>query len=124
MNRVFFVTFFTTLFFSFFYSLSVVHTPPPQPETIVSPASSLTEAALLMQSRKSDADVDSIVEICPTLTPSQILKLLKSYTSDDCEDPISQNFIESLSRKLNAVSPMSRKIVHNSLIFIAVTLRY
>lgn len=95
-----------------------------QPETIVSPASSLTEAALLMQSRKSDADVDSIVEICPTLTPSQILKLLKSYTNDDCEDPISQNFIETLSKKLNAVSlaQVFSSFLQNLLIFIALPL--
>jgi myosin V len=57
-----------------------------------------------MQSRKSDADVESICEICPSLTPAQILKLVKSYTTDDCEDAISQNFIENLSKRLKAVS--------------------
>lgn len=56
-----------------------------------------------MQSRKSDADVDSICEICPSLTGSQILKLIKSYTSDDCEDAISSTFIDKLTKKLNAV---------------------
>ena len=53
-----------------------------------------------MQSRKSDADVESICEICPTLTGAQILKLIKSYTSDDCEDTISSIFIEKISAKL------------------------
>lgn len=57
-----------------------------------------------MQSRKSDADVDSICEICPSLTSTQILKLIKSYTSDDCEESISTTFIEKLTKKLNAVS--------------------
>lgn len=57
-----------------------------------------------MQSRKSDADVDSICEICPSLSASQILKLIKSYTSDDCEDAISPTFIDKLTKKLCAVS--------------------
>lgn len=57
-----------------------------------------------MQSRKSDADVDSICEICPSLAPAQILKLIKSYTSDDCEDTISSTFIEKLTKKLGSVS--------------------
>jgi len=55
-----------------------------------------------MQSRKSDADVDNICEICPSLTPSQILKLIKSYTPDDCEEMISPAFIDKLARKLCA----------------------
>lgn len=38
------------------------------------------------------------------MTPSQILKLIKSYTSDDCEDSISPAFIEKLTKKLNPVS--------------------
>lgn len=57
-----------------------------------------------MQSRKSEADVDSICEICPSLSHSQILKLIKSYTSDDCEDAIPSSFMEKLIKKLNAVS--------------------
>jgi len=68
------------------------------------PSAPLTEAALLMQSRKSDADVDSICEICPSLTGAQILKLIKSYTSDDCEDAISPTFIDKLSKKLSEKS--------------------
>lgn len=71
---------------------------------MITPSASLTEAALLMQSRKSDADVDNICEICPSLTSTQILKLIKSYTSDDCEDSISPTFIDKLTKKLNAVS--------------------
>lgn len=54
-----------------------------------------------MQSRKSEADVESLCEICPTLTAAQILKLVKSYTSDDCEDTISSAFIEKLSAVLS-----------------------
>lgn len=57
-----------------------------------------------MQSRKSDADVDSICEICPSLAPAQVLKLIKSYTSDDCEDTVSPTFIEKLTKKLGSVS--------------------
>lgn len=75
-----------------------------QSDTVITPSASLTEAALLMQSRKSDADVESICEICPSLTPSQILKLIKSYTSDDCEDAITSTFIDKLTKKLCPVS--------------------
>lgn len=75
-----------------------------QSETVMAPSASLTEAALLIQSRKSDDDVETICEICPSLTPSQILKLIKSYTSDDFEDSISPTFIDKLTKKLNAVS--------------------
>lgn len=56
-----------------------------------------------MQSRKSDADVESICEICPSLTGAQVLKLVKSYTPDDCEDAISHTFIERLARKLSEI---------------------
>ncbi|KAL7048410.1 hypothetical protein ACKWTF_003346 [Chironomus riparius] len=69
-------------------------------ESVIKPSSALTEAALLMQSRKSDSDVDSICEISPSLTSAQILKLIKSYTPDDCEDSISPKLIEKLSAKL------------------------
>ncbi|KAG5676919.1 hypothetical protein PVAND_006716 [Polypedilum vanderplanki] len=72
-------------------------------DSIISPSSPLTEAALLLQSRKTDADVDSICEICPSLTSAQILKLVKSYTPDDCEDTISPTFIEKLSVKLKEI---------------------
>lgn len=68
---------------------------------MISPSSSLTEAALLMQSRKSEADVESLCEICPTLTGAQVLKLIKSYTPDDCEDTISPIVIEKLSAVLS-----------------------
>jgi myosin V len=71
-----------------------------------------------MQSRKSDADVDSICEICPSLTGSQILKLIKSYTSDDCEDAISSTFIDKLAKKLNAVRRSCVKVRTDSNSFI------
>lgn len=74
-----------------------------QSDSIINPSSPLTEAALLLQSRKSDADVDSICEICPSLTSAQIMKQVKSYTSDDCEDAISPTFIEKLNAKLKEI---------------------
>lgn len=88
-----------------------------QSENVITPSASLTEAALLMQSRKSDADVDSICEICPSLKGSQILKLIKSYTSDDCEDAISPTFIDKLTKKLDAVSV---KIIFEGKLFLIV----
>ncbi|CRL02752.1 CLUMA_CG015744, isoform B [Clunio marinus] len=94
------------------------------PKTVISPSMSLTEAALLMQSRKSDADVDSIVEICPSLMPSQIMKLIKSYSLDDCEDPISSKFIEKLSKKLNASEKASFTLNENEIRPLSVGFNY
>lgn len=61
-----------------------------------------------MQSRKSDDDVDSIYELCPSLTSAQVLKLIKSYSADDCEERISPNFIEKLTQKLTSAGSVVR----------------
>lgn len=65
----------------------------------------LYEVSALLQLRKSDAetDVKSIVDMCKLLTPTQILKIIKMYRSDDAEPPITQSFLEALTRALEEV---------------------
>lgn len=50
----------------------------------------------------------SIVELCTLLTTAQVLKIIKSYTLDDCENGIEQVFIEKLTVALNERSTKVR----------------
>lgn len=68
---------------------------------ILEPITPLNQVSYLLQSRKSESDVDTLNEISSALSAAQVLKIIKSYHSDDCEDPISAGFIEKLSAKLN-----------------------
>lgn len=68
---------------------------------ILEPITPLNQVSNLLQSRKSEKDVDSINDMSNALSAAQVLKIIKSYHSDDCEDPISPVFIEKLASKLN-----------------------
>ncbi|XP_055687296.1 unconventional myosin-Va isoform X2 [Lutzomyia longipalpis] len=70
------------------------------PPEILSPLQPLIQASALLQSRKSEEDVQSIYDLCPSLTSAQVLKIITSYTLDDCENPIQPIFIEKLTKKL------------------------
>lgn len=61
----------------------------------------LIQVSALLQSRKSKEDVQSICELCSSLTSAQVLKIIKSYVQDDCENPIEPVFIQELTAKLN-----------------------
>ncbi len=71
-----------------------------QTQNVLLPSMPLNQASLLMQSRKSEDDIDTIYELCTDLTAPQVLKLIKSYTADDCENTITPTFIEKLTKKL------------------------
>lgn len=43
----------------------------------------------------------SILELCTSLSTAQVLKIIKSYTLDDCENAIKPVFIEMLTVELN-----------------------
>lgn len=43
----------------------------------------------------------TILELCPSLSTAQVLKIIKSYTLDDCENAIEHVFIEKLTIALN-----------------------
>lgn len=99
--------------------LSIFH----QPNDILQPLQPLIQVSSLLQSRKSEEDVDTIFELCSDLTTAQVLRvscpliqtasdgfsskirhsfqIIKSYTLDDCENPIQPIFIEKLEKKLN-----------------------
>lgn len=61
----------------------------------------LMQVSSLLQSRKSKADVTNIVEICSSLTTAQVLKIIKSYRMDDCEDATAPVSIDELAAELN-----------------------
>ncbi|XP_037046669.1 unconventional myosin-Va-like isoform X1 [Bradysia coprophila] len=71
------------------------------PNDILQPLQPLIQVSSLLQSRKSEEDVDTIFELCSDLTTAQVLRIIKSYTLDDCENPIQPIFIEKLEKKLN-----------------------
>ncbi|XP_076648342.1 dilute class unconventional myosin isoform X2 [Halictus rubicundus] len=61
----------------------------------------LIQAAQLLQARKSDADVNSVCEMCNKLTANQIVKILNLYTpADDFEARVPVSFIKKVQDKL------------------------
>lgn len=61
----------------------------------------IIQAAHLLQARKSEADVDSVCEMCSALTPLQICKILNLYTiTDEFEERVSEAFIRKVRTKL------------------------
>ncbi|KAL1140392.1 hypothetical protein AAG570_000324 [Ranatra chinensis] len=61
----------------------------------------IIQASQLLQARKTDADVDSVAEMCSDLTPNQIVKLLNLYTpADDLEARVPEVFIEKIQLRL------------------------
>lgn len=75
---------------------------------VLSPIQSLIQVSSLLQSRKTEEDVHSIYELCSELPTAQVLKIIKSYHPDDCENPISNEFIEKLTEKLNERTNVSQ----------------
>ncbi|CAC5367738.1 MYO5 [Mytilus coruscus] len=61
----------------------------------------ITQASQLLQARKTDADVDSICEMCSKLTTPQIVKILNLYTPvDEFEERVPVSFIRKIQKKL------------------------
>ncbi|KAF7384169.1 hypothetical protein HZH66_012419 [Vespula vulgaris] len=59
------------------------------------------QAAQLLQARKTDADVNSVCEMCNKLTANQIVKILNLYTpADDFETRVPVSFIKKIEAKL------------------------
>ncbi|XP_052692333.1 unconventional myosin-Va-like isoform X3 [Crassostrea angulata] len=64
----------------------------------------ITQASQLLQARKSDADVDSICEMCSKLTTPQIVKILNLYTPvDEFEERVPISFIRKIQERLKSV---------------------
>ena len=61
----------------------------------------ITQASQLLQARKTEADVDSICEMCSQLTTPQIVKILNLYTPvDEFEERVPISFIRKIQQKL------------------------
>lgn len=73
------------------------------PSAVLARLDVLFEVSTLLQLRKSDVDTDvkSIVDMCKLLSSTQILKIIKMYRSDDAEPPITQPFLEALTKALD-----------------------
>ncbi|XP_062613392.1 unconventional myosin-Va-like isoform X4 [Saccostrea cucullata] len=63
----------------------------------------ITQASQLLQARKSEADVDSICEMCSKLTTAQIVKILNLYTPvDEFEERVPISFIRKIQERLKS----------------------
>ncbi|XP_058836374.1 unconventional myosin-Va isoform X3 [Topomyia yanbarensis] len=68
---------------------------------VVKPLEPLIQISRILQARKTEEDVQTLLELSTCLTTAQILKIIKSYTTDDCENEIKPIFIEKLTKQLN-----------------------
>lgn len=66
------------------------------------PLAPLNQVSQLLQSRKSEEDVQTICDLCTSLNTAQVLKVMKSYKLDDYESEITNVFLDKLTQKLNA----------------------
>ncbi|KAL4216467.1 myosin V [Mactra antiquata] len=61
----------------------------------------IIQASQLLQARKTDADVDSVCEMCSKLATPQIVKILNLYTPvDEFEERVPISFIRKIQQKL------------------------
>lgn len=61
----------------------------------------IIQAAYLLQARKTEEDVASVCEMCSSLTPLQICKILNLYTPvDEFEERVPVTFIRKVQAKL------------------------
>ncbi|XP_055621757.1 unconventional myosin-Va isoform X2 [Toxorhynchites rutilus septentrionalis] len=74
---------------------------------VVKPLEPLIQISRILQARKNEEDVQTLLELSTCLTTAQILKIIKSYTTDDCENDIKPIFIEKLTKQLNERSNQS-----------------
>ncbi|XP_065086171.1 unconventional myosin-Vb isoform X2 [Ochlerotatus camptorhynchus] len=74
---------------------------------VVKPLEPLIQISRILQARKTEEDVQTLLELSTCLTTAQILKIIKSYTTDDCENEIKPIFIEKLTKQLNERSNQS-----------------
>ncbi|XP_058120262.1 unconventional myosin-Va [Anopheles coustani] len=68
---------------------------------VMKPFQPLNQISSILQLRKTEEDVQTLLEQCTLLSTAQVLKIIKSYKPDDCEDQIKPAFIERLTQQLN-----------------------
>lgn len=91
---------------NFLLLLNEIRTFRLQSTEIFEPLTPLVQVSGLLQSRKTKEDVQSIVELCSTLSTAQVMKILKSYREDDYEAAMESEFIDKLMVKLNERTTM------------------
>ncbi|XP_035906394.1 unconventional myosin-Va isoform X4 [Anopheles stephensi] len=68
---------------------------------VMKPFLPLNQISSLLQARKTEEDVHTLLELSTALSTAQVLKIIKSYKTDDCENQIKPAFIEKLTQQLN-----------------------
>ncbi|XP_052893039.1 unconventional myosin-Va isoform X5 [Anopheles moucheti] len=68
---------------------------------VMKPFLPLNQISSILQARKSEEDVPTLLELSTALSTAQVLKIIKSYKTDDCENQIKPAFIEKLTKQLN-----------------------
>ncbi|XP_035794434.1 unconventional myosin-Va-like isoform X3 [Anopheles albimanus] len=68
---------------------------------VMKPFLPLNQISSILQARKTEEDVHTVLELSTSLSTAQVLKIIKSYKADDCENAIKPAFIERLTQQLN-----------------------
>ncbi|XP_050073339.1 unconventional myosin-Va isoform X4 [Anopheles maculipalpis] len=68
---------------------------------VMKPFLPLNQISSILQARKTEEDVHTLLELSTALSTAQVLKIIKSYKTDDCENQIKPAFIEKLTQQLN-----------------------
>uniref|UniRef100_A0A182NJ12 Myosin motor domain-containing protein n=1 Tax=Anopheles dirus TaxID=7168 RepID=A0A182NJ12_9DIPT len=67
---------------------------------VMQPFLPLNQISSILQARKTEEDVHTLLELSTALSTAQVLKIIKSYKTDDCENQIKPAFIEKLTQQL------------------------
>ena len=67
----------------------------PNCNEIIDQLNPIIQATKLLQTKKTEDNISTIVEMCNKLSSSQIMKILNLYTADD-EENISSDFLKKI----------------------------
>lgn len=71
----------------------------PNCNEVIDQLNPITQATKLLQTKKTEDNISTIVEMCNKLTSSQIMKILNLYTAVD-EENISADFLKKIQAYL------------------------
>ncbi|KAK3604422.1 hypothetical protein CHS0354_008749 [Potamilus streckersoni] len=72
----------------------------------------IIQASQLLQARKTDADVESVCDMCSKLTVAQIVKILNLYTPvDEFEERVPITFIRKIQERLKGRPPSDNTLL-------------
>ncbi|ELT88116.1 hypothetical protein CAPTEDRAFT_225225 [Capitella teleta] len=82
----------------------------------------IIQASQLLQARKTEADVESICEMCSRLSTSQIIKILNLYTPvNEFEERVPISFIRKIQEHLSSRQDTTQSLLMDTKFFYAVT---